>query len=36
MNQKSSILNKRLFGEKNEECVACLKYPVLRVVEKKI
>jgi len=37
MNQKNVALwNKRHFEEKNGECVACLKYSVLTVVEKNI
>jgi hypothetical protein len=37
MNQKKVALrNKRHFEEKNGECAACLKYPVLIFVEKNI
>jgi hypothetical protein len=34
--KKGSIMNKRHFEEKNGECAACLKYPVLIVAEKNI
>jgi hypothetical protein len=34
MNQKSSIMKKRHFEDKNGECVARLKYTVLIVVKK--
>jgi hypothetical protein len=32
--KKVALRNKRHFEEKNGECAACLKYPVLIVVEK--
>jgi hypothetical protein len=34
--KKVALQNKRHFEEKNRECAACLKYPVLIVVEKNI